>query len=607
MPASSLHLEGQWNGTFAVKEEKEESAISTSEAWHSGDAEDLFISHGHLYVGQNTSVLVKKEPEDAAPTLAGESVPSGGNVIMSLCPPQLEVHGDSVVGVKEEPDESTCLWTEKGSCPGASNSASSFEKHMGEFWTHGQLSTMEEILPTPTRASFQTKEGGRASPSPLGLEGHWNSCVVKEEVVEERATPAYEDLGNEDALGLSVFHQPVNDVQTATVVKEEPADVEWQSSDPEESSSSFCAQEWDQGQQEEHDEPMGHDCRFCSFSSLSKSKLAVHESIHTGDPPFSCNHCQMTFTTKQQFNAHASTHKDKARFKCFACSEVFLRKDHLFAHEKIHAHEKSYKCEICGKAFLRRKSLKSHQNVHMDTNRFKCTTCPLTFQSRHNLKKHLSRSICKKADVCESTNKDEKPFKCSKCTKSYREKSHLAAHQRAHINERPFKCSKCPKTFETESHLTAHEMAKPFKCLICTKAFHLKFILTAHERIHINERPFKCSVCPKAFRTRHNLISHEMIHTDKRPFKCTTCPKSFQNKSGLTNHERIHTDEKPFKCSTCPKLFRTKSSLTTHEVVHTDERPFKCGLCPQAFRRKSRLTHHERVQMDEGLLMYHLT
>ncbi|KAM7289747.1 zinc finger protein 528 [Ixodes scapularis] len=547
LPASSLHLEGRWNGTFAVKEEKEEFSVSTSEALRSGDAEDLFISHGHLYVDQSTSVLVKKEPEDAAPTSAGESVTSGSNVIMPECAPQLEGHGDNFVRVKEE------------------------------------------ILPTPKGASFQTEESSRASPFPLDLEGHWNNCVVKKE----------------------------------------PADVEWQSSDPEESSSSLCAQEWDQGQQEEHDEPKGHGCRFCSFSSVSKSRLAVHECIHTGDPPFSCNHCQMMFTTKQRFNAHASTHKDKARFKCFACSEVFLRKDHLFAHEKIHAHQKSYKCDICGKAFLRRKSFTSHQNVHMDTNRFKCATCPLTFQSRHNLKKHLSRNICKKADVCESTDKDEKPFKCSKCPKSYKEKSHLAAHQRAHIIERPFKCSKCPKAFETESHLTAHEMARPFKCLICTKAFHLKFILTAHERIHMNEKPFKCPMCPKAFRTRHNFISHEMIHTDKRPFKCTTCPKSFQNKSGLTNHERIHTDEKPFECSTCAKLFRTKSSLSTHEVVHTDERPFKCstclksfpkksglknhemihtderpfkcGICPKAFRRKTHLAHHETVHMDEEL------
>ncbi|CAN8031281.1 unnamed protein product, partial [Ixodes persulcatus] len=61
MPAFSLCLEGHSNGAFEVKEEQdEESAVSTSLAWHCGDPGDPFISDGHIFVVQTTSILMKK-------------------------------------------------------------------------------------------------------------------------------------------------------------------------------------------------------------------------------------------------------------------------------------------------------------------------------------------------------------------------------------------------------------------------------------------------------------------------------------------------------------------------------------------------------------------
>ncbi|KAG0426108.1 hypothetical protein HPB47_026760 [Ixodes persulcatus] len=56
-------------------------------------------------------------------------------------------------------------------------------------------------------------------------------------------------------------------------VKEEPTDVEWQSSNQEESCGFFAHEQWDQEQQEEQYEPKSYDCRFCSFSSFIKSKV----------------------------------------------------------------------------------------------------------------------------------------------------------------------------------------------------------------------------------------------------------------------------------------------------------------------------------------------
>ncbi|EEC16477.1 hypothetical protein IscW_ISCW012918 [Ixodes scapularis] len=106
MPTSSLHLEGEWNGAFQVEEEQgEEFATPASLVWHSGDAEDLFSSHGHLYADQTAFVVVKKEPEDVWPTLTAESVLLDDCGEMSKFPMQLEGLMDTSIAVKEEPGD----------------------------------------------------------------------------------------------------------------------------------------------------------------------------------------------------------------------------------------------------------------------------------------------------------------------------------------------------------------------------------------------------------------------------------------------------------------------------------------------------------------------
>lgn len=45
---------------FALTGQGEESVVSSSEAWHCGDADDLSSSHGHLFANQTMFVFVKK-------------------------------------------------------------------------------------------------------------------------------------------------------------------------------------------------------------------------------------------------------------------------------------------------------------------------------------------------------------------------------------------------------------------------------------------------------------------------------------------------------------------------------------------------------------------
>ncbi|NWT61309.1 ZSC22 protein, partial [Erythrocercus mccallii] len=123
--------------------------------------------------------------------------------------------------------------------------------------------------------------------------------------------------------------------------------------------------------------------------------------------------------------------------------------------------------------------------------------------------------------VPEQHQDGEKPHKCSKCEKSFRERSHLNAHQIIHTRERPYKCGECGKTFSHSSHLIKHKKS------------------------HTEERPYECDQCRKRFLTTSHLLTHQRIHTDERPFRCTDCGMGFRDNTHLVIHRRTHTGERP--------------------------------------------------------------
>ncbi|KAM7289751.1 hypothetical protein ISCGN_029879 [Ixodes scapularis] len=562
--ASSLHLEGQWNCAFAVKREQDEgSAISISEAWHSGDTDYLSFSHGHLFASQTTSVLVKKEPEDVPPPSAGESVHFDGYGIMSECPLQLEGHRDTgAVAIKEEPNESAFLWTGEGSCTGAPDGASSSLIHPSGLWMGGRRSTTEvpeEILPTPTGAGFPTKDVDGVLPSHLDLEGHWSDRAVKEEADEEPAGSTTEGPDGGDAVGLFASRKPKKEVQTATpVVKEELANAEWDSSSSEESSNSSSSEEQFNQIRRNIREKSRHKCRFCPLSSISKICITQHEKTHLGEQPFSCNVCQKEFISERGLNIHAHCHRSRAHFRCSACPQVFLQESDLCLHQRIHTGEHKKFGTKCFSTTL--------ASVKMSERRFKCPTCPKAFFTKWKLKVHAVSHV------------EERPFKCSACPKKFRRKCNLDEHERTHTDKNCFKCPNCPKAFATKWRLSNHEKThsteRPFTCPTCPKRFRKLSCLTNHERVHTGERPFKCAVCHNSFRTKNNLAVHQKVHTDKNCFQCPTCPRAFKVKWRLTNHEKETHPKEALKCPKCPaQSFRTKRHLSDHERTHRWERP----------------------------------
>ncbi|XP_069616716.1 oocyte zinc finger protein XlCOF8.4-like [Ranitomeya imitator] len=168
-------------------------------------------------------------------------------------------------------------------------------------------------------------------------------------------------------------------------------------------------------------------------------------------------------------------------------------------------------------------------------------------------------------------------FACSECGEHFKNKSHLAMHEKTHRNEKPFLCSECGKCFSKNSsfveHQKKHTGVKPFSCLECGKTFNRKAYLIGHQRTHAGVKPFSCSECSRSYNHKSSLMKHLTNHTGLKPFSCTECGKCFNRKSGLADHLRVHTGEKPYSCLLCGKCFSQKSGLLVHRRTHLKDKP----------------------------------
>jgi len=64
----------------------------------------------------------------------------------------------------------------------------------------------------------------------------------------------------------------------------------------------------------------GHTCVFCDKRFQRRSKLEVHERVHTEEKPFSCSFCDKRFAQKSNATAHERVHTGAQPAKNHACA-----------------------------------------------------------------------------------------------------------------------------------------------------------------------------------------------------------------------------------------------------------------------------------------------
>ncbi|XP_037042775.1 zinc finger protein 629-like [Bradysia coprophila] len=91
-------------------------------------------------------------------------------------------------------------------------------------------------------------------------------------------------------------------------------------------------------------------CAECGKQFSTKTCLATHSRVHTGERPYKCSQCDYASSAPSGLFKHRSVHTDARPFKCSFCDATFKLKSCLATHHKTHS-EMECPHDICKRLF----------------------------------------------------------------------------------------------------------------------------------------------------------------------------------------------------------------------------------------------------------------
>ncbi|XP_033752933.1 uncharacterized protein LOC117336489 isoform X5 [Pecten maximus] len=105
-------------------------------------------------------------------------------------------------------------------------------------------------------------------------------------------------------------------------------------------------------------------CKFCSVAFKDQDGYKEHiMTIHSLEYVAFCDHCAKGFKSVHGYKMHCKMYHSKTgnNFpKCQYCEKQFLCKSRLIIHERIHTGERPFLCKACGKSYKQKHDLLNH-------------------------------------------------------------------------------------------------------------------------------------------------------------------------------------------------------------------------------------------------------
>ncbi|XP_066499355.1 uncharacterized protein [Hoplias malabaricus] len=158
--------------------------------------------------------------------------------------------------------------------------------------------------------------------------------------------------------------------------------------------------------------------------------------------------------------------------------------------------------------------------------------------------------------------------------KEHKDKFYLSSSLADGVLQQVELSSETPSSPSQSSSSTQSQQLKRFSCRVCMETFRGRSDMENHKRAHVDPNTFKCPDCEFTANSWPEVKNHMGMHSYLRPHKCPLCSFASKNKKDLRRHIMTHTNEKPFACDVCGQRFNRNGHLKFHmERLHMQEPP----------------------------------